>query len=486
MYLTRGQPVVYYGDEQGFVGDGGDKDARQDMFASQVAIYNDDDLIGTDATTAEDNFDPDHPIYQHLVDLSALRDEHPALADGAQIHRYASDDAGVYAFSRIDAEDQVEYVVATNNSTERQDGDLRHLQPQRPVPRPVAGRHREPRAATARAGSPSPCRRCRCRCGRPPRPAEPTSADAPTSSSRPRARAAPSAAAPRSRVAVPAGGFNQVTFAWRPVGARRLDGARHRRQRPVPRLPRRHRPGEGHAGGVPRDPAGPLRQPVGGRHPRRGRRPAVRAARIRAAAAPSTSRTTSRSPAASTARSAAPATGARPATRPSSRWTRRTTSGRAPSRCRPATTSTRSPSTARGPRTTASAASATAPNIPLSLPAADRRDVLLRPRHALGHHRRAGPDRHHRRARSRASWAARATGTRRACGRGCRTSTATAPTRSSPPQMPAGSYEAKVDPRAVVGRELRRRRCAGRAPTSHSPCRPGRARPSATTSPPTC
>ena len=37
MYLTRGQPVVYYGDEQGFTGDGGDKDARQDMFASQVA-----------------------------------------------------------------------------------------------------------------------------------------------------------------------------------------------------------------------------------------------------------------------------------------------------------------------------------------------------------------------------------------------------------------------------------------------------------------
>ena len=48
MYLTRGQPVVYYGDEQGFTGDGGDKDARQDMFASQVASYNDDDLIGTD------------------------------------------------------------------------------------------------------------------------------------------------------------------------------------------------------------------------------------------------------------------------------------------------------------------------------------------------------------------------------------------------------------------------------------------------------
>ena len=35
MFLTRGQPVVYSGDEQGFTGPGGDKDARQDMFASR-------------------------------------------------------------------------------------------------------------------------------------------------------------------------------------------------------------------------------------------------------------------------------------------------------------------------------------------------------------------------------------------------------------------------------------------------------------------
>ena len=36
MYLSRGNPVIYYGDEQGFVGDGGDQLARQDMFPSQV------------------------------------------------------------------------------------------------------------------------------------------------------------------------------------------------------------------------------------------------------------------------------------------------------------------------------------------------------------------------------------------------------------------------------------------------------------------
>ena len=37
MYFSRGNPVVYYGDEQGFTGSGGDQDARQDMFPSQVA-----------------------------------------------------------------------------------------------------------------------------------------------------------------------------------------------------------------------------------------------------------------------------------------------------------------------------------------------------------------------------------------------------------------------------------------------------------------
>jgi pullulanase-type alpha-1,6-glucosidase len=120
MYLTRGQPVVYYGDEQGFTGDGGDKDARQDMFASQVASYNDDDLIGTDATTAEENFDTDHPLYREIAALAELRGTYPALTDGAQLHRYASGKPGVYAFSRISAEENREYVVVVNNATTEQ------------------------------------------------------------------------------------------------------------------------------------------------------------------------------------------------------------------------------------------------------------------------------------------------------------------------------------------------------------------------------
>lgn len=115
-FLTRGQPIVYYGDEQGFTGDGGDKDARQDMMPSLVASYNDDDLIGTDATTADDNFDPTHVLYGSIGDLAALRSAHVALQEGAQIERYSEAGQGIFAFSRIERGEQVEYVVALNNS----------------------------------------------------------------------------------------------------------------------------------------------------------------------------------------------------------------------------------------------------------------------------------------------------------------------------------------------------------------------------------
>ncbi|WJK38360.1 pullulanase-type alpha-1,6-glucosidase [Solwaraspora sp. WMMA2056] len=120
MFLTRGQPVIYSGDEQGFTGAGGDKDSRQTMFASQVADYLDDDLLGTDRTHADDQFDRRHPLYRGVAALGKLRAAHPALRDGIQVTRYAADGPGVFAFSRIDPADRVEYVVAVNNATTAQ------------------------------------------------------------------------------------------------------------------------------------------------------------------------------------------------------------------------------------------------------------------------------------------------------------------------------------------------------------------------------
>jgi alpha-amylase len=130
MYFSRGNPVIYYGDEQGFTGAGGDQDARQDMFRSQSPQYNNlsdagvvgddgagnNDDIGSDETPIDNNFDRDHPLYRRIKRLARVTERHPTLRDGAQQHRYSSAEPGIYAFSRVDGR---EYVVALNNAEER-------------------------------------------------------------------------------------------------------------------------------------------------------------------------------------------------------------------------------------------------------------------------------------------------------------------------------------------------------------------------------
>ncbi|MFF5788187.1 pullulanase-type alpha-1,6-glucosidase [Streptomyces sp. NPDC012693] len=115
MFLSRGNPVIYSGDEQGFTGAGGDKDARQPLFAAQSADYLDDDQLGTDRTHATDAYDTTHPVYRSVAALSKLTREHPALRDGVQQERYA--EGSVYAFSRTDAARRTEYLVASNSAT---------------------------------------------------------------------------------------------------------------------------------------------------------------------------------------------------------------------------------------------------------------------------------------------------------------------------------------------------------------------------------
>jgi neopullulanase len=117
MFTLRGVPVIYSGDEQGFVGDGNDQDAREDMFASQVASYNDNRLLGTDATTARDNFDSNHPLFKAIAGLSSMRREHAALRRGQQVLRNFGDTPGLFAVSRIDPQTRREIVIAFNTST---------------------------------------------------------------------------------------------------------------------------------------------------------------------------------------------------------------------------------------------------------------------------------------------------------------------------------------------------------------------------------
>ena len=97
-------------------GPGGDQAARQDMFPSRVASYNDDPLLGTKATTADSNFDRGHPLYRLTAELSRLRKQHAALRRGRQVVRNHAETPGLFAVSRIDPQDGQEIVVAFNTS----------------------------------------------------------------------------------------------------------------------------------------------------------------------------------------------------------------------------------------------------------------------------------------------------------------------------------------------------------------------------------
>jgi glycosidase len=118
MLLTlRGVPTIYFGDEQGFVGKGGDQDSRQDMFASQVPSYNEDRLLGTSATTAQANFDMNHPLFREIAVLARIRTSHRALTRGRQLVRYAQDKPGLFAVSRFEPGTGREMLLLFNTST---------------------------------------------------------------------------------------------------------------------------------------------------------------------------------------------------------------------------------------------------------------------------------------------------------------------------------------------------------------------------------
>ena len=226
MYLTRGQPVVYYGDEQGFSaskgveGGIGDQRAREDMFPSKVDLYNGFDLIGSDDSTAQNNFKTKRPLYRHIARLAALRERHPALADGAQVTRYSADQAGLFAFSRIDADRRREYVVAVNNSDRAQSATFKTFSPRmrfkRVWPRPGRGKQ-----AALRSG-----RSARLTVRVPAFGAAVWKATAPVRNDRSApavtltAPVAGGVVGDRAEIAadVTSASFNQVTFGWRPVG----------------------------------------------------------------------------------------------------------------------------------------------------------------------------------------------------------------------------------------------------------------------------
>ncbi len=124
LLTLRGVPTLYYGDEQGFIGDDGDASARQDMFATRVPKYAQEPRLGP-ASGAADHFQTTHPLYLAVSELAHLRLAHPALTAGRQVTRAAGDKPGLFAVSRFDPADGHEIVLAFNTSLEALDTAIR-------------------------------------------------------------------------------------------------------------------------------------------------------------------------------------------------------------------------------------------------------------------------------------------------------------------------------------------------------------------------
>jgi neopullulanase len=120
MMFLRGTPVIYYGDEQGFTGDGDDRRSRQDMFETQVPSYADDRIIGERSGP----FDTNATLYRRLGDMARLRHATPSLVSGLQTVRQAGKAPGLFVVSRRLPGEAGETLIAFNTSTEAARGHI--------------------------------------------------------------------------------------------------------------------------------------------------------------------------------------------------------------------------------------------------------------------------------------------------------------------------------------------------------------------------
>ena len=114
LFLLRGSPALYYGDEKGMVGTGGDKQARQNMFATEMKSWQNQDRIGTPPIGTASSFDFTHPLENQIIELQKIVKENPALRKGTQQVRTTSGE--IFAVTRF--ADNQEYFVAFNGSDE--------------------------------------------------------------------------------------------------------------------------------------------------------------------------------------------------------------------------------------------------------------------------------------------------------------------------------------------------------------------------------
>ena len=98
LFLLRGGPALYYGDEKGMIGSGGDKASRQDMFPTLVSYWQDEKRIGSDPIGTRSAFDVQNPLEDQITAIQEVIKANPALRSGTQQIRFG--DGVVFATTR--------------------------------------------------------------------------------------------------------------------------------------------------------------------------------------------------------------------------------------------------------------------------------------------------------------------------------------------------------------------------------------------------
>ncbi|WP_396595252.1 alpha-amylase family glycosyl hydrolase [Brevundimonas sp. R86498] len=113
LMFSRGVPTIYYGDEQGFTGDGGYGGARQNMADTRVASYADDRIAGG----SREAFSTEAPLYRAIAEMAGLRQADIRLRRGLQTVRFAAEEPGLFAVSRRLSGGPGETLIVYNTST---------------------------------------------------------------------------------------------------------------------------------------------------------------------------------------------------------------------------------------------------------------------------------------------------------------------------------------------------------------------------------
>jgi glycosidase len=114
LLLLRGGPVLYYGDEKGMTGGGGDKLARQDMFPTKVESWKWEQRIGSEPVGDGDGFTLSNPIESEITSLQRIIKANPALRNGTQ--QILAAQGQLFIASRYAGKQ--EYIVAFNTSSD--------------------------------------------------------------------------------------------------------------------------------------------------------------------------------------------------------------------------------------------------------------------------------------------------------------------------------------------------------------------------------